>query len=151
MPAFSIPAGTAAAYSGNVDAFVFELASPDTPVPTHHIRTTQNWGVKVDWSVNGAFVPFLVDEFHVRLFIESIGPGVEVEQPTVVVNTMSSPLLPGNSRNYSTTISIAAGTIPEGVYKLACLVQMHDDVAPGTPFPIVSCVELPIVTIFKPA
>ena len=45
MPNFSIPLGTGAAYQGTMDAQVFELAAPDTPVPSNHIRTTQNWGV----------------------------------------------------------------------------------------------------------
>jgi hypothetical protein len=152
MQPFSIPLGTASSYAGNVDAAVYEGGPPaDTSTPVNHIRTTQPWGVHVEWTVQGSYVPFLVDEFRVRLFIESIGPGLEVVRPPVVVPTMSVGLQPGNVRSYSANVEIAAGEIPAGVYKLACLVQMHDDVAPGTPFPIVSCIELPIVTIFAPA
>jgi hypothetical protein len=148
---FSIPLGTGAAYSGQADAHIFELASPDNPVPTHHIRTTQDWGVRVRWEVEGAFVPFLVDEFHVYAFIESIGPGQELAPGPVVVGTMSSPLLPGNKRVYETSVNIPKGTINPGVYKMAVMVQLCDDAPPATPYPVVAAIELPLVTVFKPA
>jgi hypothetical protein len=41
--------------------------------------------------------------------------------------------------------------VPPGVYKLVTLVQLHDDGAPGNPYPVVATVEGPIVTIFQPA
>ena len=148
MQPFSIPLGTGPSYAGNVEAVVFEGGPPpDTSTPVNHIRTTQPWGVHVE----GAYVPFLVDEFRVRVFVESIGPGVELELPTVKVGTMSAGLIPPNKRSYAVNVPIAAGAIPAGVYKLACLVQLHDDLAPGTPYPIVSCIELPVITVFEPA
>ena len=104
--------------------------------------------------MNGAFVPFLVDEFHLRTFIESIGPGLEAALPLagpVVVNTLSSPLQPGNVRQYSANINVPAGTVPAGVYKVVTVVQMHDDAPPSSPYPIVATVEGPIITFFNPA
>jgi hypothetical protein len=151
MQPFQVPLGTEAAYSGQVDANVFELASPDTAVPTHHIRTTQDWGVSVNWTASGAMVPFLVDEFRVSLYIESIGPGADTVRGPVVVNTMAGPLTPPNTRTYHASVDIPAGDFSPGVYKIAVLVQLHDDAGPGTPYPIVSSIELPLVTIFTPA
>jgi hypothetical protein len=147
---FSIPLGTDVAYKGQADAQVFELASPDNPVPSHHIRTTQAWGVAVKWEVEGAFVPFLVDQFHVYAFIESIGPGPELKLGPLVVNTMSVPLQAGNKRSYSASVPIAPGMAP-GVYKLVIMVQLHDDAPPATPYPVVAAIELPLVTVFQPA
>jgi hypothetical protein len=154
MADFSVPLGTEPAYDGTMQATVFELAAPDTPVPTNHIRTTQNWGVRVDWEMTGAFTPFLIDEFRLRAFVESIGPGAEMALPLagpVIVNTLAGPLGVGPKRTYSANINIPAGTVPAGVYKLVTLVQLHDDGAPGNPYPVVATVEGPIVTIFQPA
>lgn len=154
MSDFSIPLGTGAAYKGDMTAQVFELASPDTPVPTNHIRTTQAWGVEVKWRMEGAFVPFLIDQFQLRSFIESIGPGLEAALPMggpVVVNTLAAPLQAGNVREYSANINVPAGTVPAGVYKVVTVVQLHDDAPPASPYPIVATVEGPILTFFNPA
>jgi hypothetical protein len=131
---FSVPTGTQPAYDGYVDAEVFELLAPDTPNPTNHIRTTQNWGVRVKWETYGTMVPFLVDEFRLRAYVEGIGPLPEFISPPVTVSTMAGALV-GSKRTYS----------------LVVLIQLFDD-APGTnPYPIVAAVDLPLVTLFTPA
>lgn len=146
----SVPIGTQPAYDGHVDAEVFEVLSPDTTNPTNHIRTTQNWGVRVKWETYGSMVPFLVDEFRVRAYVEGFGNLPEFISPPVTVNTMAGALV-GASRRYSADINFVAGALPAGVYKLAVLVQLFDD-APGTnPYPIVAAVDLPLVTLFTPA
>ena len=125
MADFSVPLGTEPSYDGTMQATVFELAAPDTAVPTNHIRTTQNWGVKVDWEMTGAFTPFLIDEFHLRAFVESIGPEAELALPLggpVIVNTLAGALGVGPKRTYSANVNIPAGTVPAGVYKLVTLV-----------------------------
>jgi hypothetical protein len=104
--------------------------------------------------MTGAFTPFLIDEFRLRAFVESIGPGVEMVLPVggpLIVNTLAGVLDVGPKRTYSANIKIPAGTVPPGVYKLVTLVQLHDDGAPGNPYPIVATVEGPIATIFQPA
>jgi hypothetical protein len=151
MPDFSVPLGTEPAYDGTMQATVFELLAPDTPVPTNHIRTTQNWGVRVNWEMTGAFTPFLIDEFRMRAALESIGPGPELSFGPVVVNTLAGVLGAGPKRTYVANINIPAGAVPPGVYKLVTLIQLHDDGAPGNPYPIVATAEGPIVTIFQPA
>jgi hypothetical protein len=162
MTDFQVPAALAPAYDGfNLQADVIEFANPDELIPTHHIRTTQNWAVDVSWEMRGVQTTFLVDEFHIRVFLESIGPGVELQLPIggpVVVGTMVPPLAAGPSRTYNnattgnlTRILTPAGTVPAGVYKMVTLVQLYDDAPGGTPYPIVGTVDGPILTFFKPS
>ncbi|MCL6512748.1 MAG: hypothetical protein K6U78_18935 [Anaerolineae bacterium] len=156
MAHISVPAVLEPAYDGEMEAQVIEIAEQDTPVPTNHIRTTQNWRVNVKWEMRGALAAFLVDEFRLRAFLESIGPGAELALPIggpLVVNTMAGPLsFPGGvaTRTYTADINVPAGTVPPGVYKLVTTLQLHDDAPPGAPYPIAGMVEGPFLNFFNP-
>lgn len=151
MSDFSVPAALHPAYHGTLNATVFELASPDTPIPTNHIRTTQNWGVDATWEMEGVVTTFLVDEFRVHAYLEGIGsaaPEIDLG-PEVVMTTAGVPSGP-QKLSYSAKINVAAGTVPPGVYKLVTLIQLFDDAPPANPYPIIGTVEGPMVTVFKP-
>lgn len=164
MADFQVPAALAAAYDGfNLNADVIEFANPDEAIPTNHIRTTQNWAVDVAWQMRGVQTTFLVDQFHIRVYLESIGPGPDFQLPIAgprLVGTMVPPLAlcgvdPCRTYNNATTgnltrIVTPAGTVPAGVYKMVTLVQLYDDAPPGTPYPIVGTVDGPIITFFTP-
>jgi hypothetical protein len=164
MAEFQVPAALAPAYDGhNLSAQVVEFANPDEAIPTNHIRTTQNWAVDVSWEMRGIQTTFLVDQFHIRVFLEAIGPGAELALPAAgprMIGTLVPPLSSCGGvacRQYNnattgnqTRILTPAGTVPAGVYKMVTVVQLHDDAPPGTPYPIVGTVEGPIITFFNP-
>ena len=115
------------------------------------IDTDQAWGVKVDWEMHGILAKFLNATFELRILLESIGPGAELALPATVVevDTLSAPWV-GGQRVYSRKITIAAGTVPAGAYKLVTLLQLYDHANPGAkPYPVAGMVEGPIVNFFN--
>ena len=147
----SIPTGFGPAYHGQVEALVYENFPPDEPTPTNHIRTTQDWGVQVDWDTFGPLAGFWSAEFHLQAFVEGMGTAAEMDSPPVVEDTLVAGSLVGpGHRKYRKKIEFAAGSLPAGVYKVVVLVQMYQ--AGGAPaYPIVASVDLPLVTLFDPA
>ena len=121
--------------------------------PNHYKKndTDQAWGVKVDWEMHGILAKFLHATFELRILLESIGPGAELALPATVVevDTLSAPWV-GGQRVYSRKITIAAGTVPAGAYKLVTLLQLYDHANPGAkPYPVAGMVEGPIVNFFN--
>ena len=140
------------AYDGTMQAATFEVAEPGEPEnPSQLIDTDQAWGVKVDWEMHGILAKFLHATFELRILLESIGPGAELALPASVVevDSLSAPWVAGQ-RVYSRKITIAAGTVPAGAYKLVTLLQLYDHANPGAkPYPVAGMVEGPIVNFFN--
>jgi hypothetical protein len=100
--------------------------------------------------MTGAFMPFLIDEFRLRVRrVDRPGSSWPFRGGPLVVNT-SREGWRRSERTYSANINIPAGTV-RPAFTLVTLVQLHDDGGPGNPYPIVATVEGPIVTIFQPA
>ena len=139
-------------YQGTMATHTFEGPGPIFS-PKNVIRSDQNWGVKVDWQVTGPLVEWLDAEFRLNVYLESIGTGPEFDLPTVVVATLSMPVVVDGagvkSRTYSQNVDIAAGTIPAGVYKIATTLHLYER-ATGNPTPIAGFVEGRMVNIFDP-
>ncbi len=141
-------------YDGTMQAHTFELAEPGLPVTSKLIRTTQDWGVEVDWEMHGPLAVFLDGDFHLTAYIESIGPGPEMKLPgaDVVVNSLSAALAflgvpPVATRTYHAVINIPPGTVPAGAYKIVTLLQMY---GPSGKYPIAGLCEGPVLDIFVP-
>jgi hypothetical protein len=150
MPKIETPLG--AIYEGEVFAGIFE------GVPAREqniIRTDQDWGVKVDWEMKGVLALFLNEEFQVRFFLESMGPGQEYQLPVPLparVSTLAAVLdMTVPSRTYSETITIDHTTTPiaPGTYKLTITLQLFDS-STGTPYPVAGFVEGPMVQFYNP-
>jgi hypothetical protein len=143
-------------YDGTMDAYTFELAEPGLPVTSKLIRTTQDWGVTVEWEMHGVLAHFLDADFHLKVCFESIGPGPEGVLPgagDVVVNTLSGALtFPGGlaTRTYKKNIDVSAGALPAGAYKLVVVLQLYSCCHPSHPYPIAGLVELSVIDIFVP-
>ncbi len=143
-------------YNGTMDGYVFELAEPGLPVTTNLIRTTQDWGVKVKWTMTGPLASFLEAEFHLKVFLESIGPGNEYSLPPadVIVNTLSVPLtFPGGvpTREYAVDIPIPAGTVEPHPYKIVAFLQLFSCCPGNRKYPVAGMYELPITDVFEPS
>ncbi len=153
LPLAPAPPGV---YDGTMDAHTFELAEPGLPITGKIIRTTQDWGVTVEWEMHGALAAFLDGEFHLRVYYESIGTGPEGELPIagdVLVNALSGALtFPAGvpTRNYTKDITVTAGTVPAGTYKLVVLLQLWSCCPAPHKYPIAGMVELRVIDIFDP-
>ncbi len=62
----------------NIPSFTF-LVHDLGQNPTSIIRTTDAWHIHVDWSTDGPLSVFLPGNWHVKAYLESIGPGQELD------------------------------------------------------------------------
>jgi hypothetical protein len=75
--------------------------------------------VRLEWEVHGPLVPLLSGNWKIQVSLESLAGGFEGVVGNLAVPVESGLLLAGPERTYQADISIAAGTAPPGVYKLA--------------------------------
>ncbi|MEP7286874.1 MAG: hypothetical protein ABI947_14045 [Chloroflexota bacterium] len=145
---------TLADYQGTLLATVGEGPGPVFP-PTNIIRNDEQWNIKVDWEIHGMGVSFLPGQFHIRVFLESIGTGPEFNLPVRFVDTTSAPLVtppgPVPQRIYTQNIAILLGAIPAGVYKIVTVIHLFQDMTNTLPYPIAGFVEGGMVYVFNPA
>ena len=139
------------AYTGNMNAFAFEGPAPIF-APKNVIRSDQDWGVKVEWEMQGPLVTWLDANFRLTVHLEGIGVAGDHSLPFVAVHTLSAPLNAGPpaSRKYEEIIDIPAGTIPPGVYKLVTTLHLYES-ATNNPTPVAGFVEGGMINIFDPA
>jgi hypothetical protein len=106
--------------------------------------------------MKGAQVPSYKEEFHLQVFLESMGPGLEYnlpEPPEPPIGMKSVPAVKVGGewiRSYTHDINIAANAVEPGTYKLVAFLQAYDRDG-VTPLGIVGFIELPLVTFYKPA
>jgi hypothetical protein len=116
--------------------------------PSTIIQTDDAWNIRVDWSVDGGFAPFLGGDWHVSVFVESIGPGFEgqvggpVDVP--VADAPPAPL----PREYSATVGVAAGDLAAGTYKVVTLLNYDNG---GFPQEMAAFQEGPVVQLYEPS
>ncbi len=114
--------------------------------PSSIIQTDDAWQVVVSWNISGIAAMFLGGNWTVRVFVESIGPGPEVQVGTTQVVPLSA-APPATSRSYNTTMPVGAGVLPEGSYKLVTLLNYENAGVSGE---MAAFVESPIVQIIPP-
>ena len=123
---------------------------PPPPLPeTTVIEEGRSWQVRTSFEFGGMFAPWLVSlRLPVKFcaLAESMGPGPEKELGCITINTQPSQLkygpgLPGTDP----TITVPAGTLGPGIYKLVGVVTF-----PGSPPPpMAGYFEGPIIQIIK--
>ncbi|NDJ77615.1 MAG: hypothetical protein GYB65_15295 [Chloroflexi bacterium] len=119
--------------TGDIDISVLD---PSGLVPeTNIIQIPDAWAVRVRWHIEGGIVSLIAGNatWHVRVFLESIGPGLEQEVGAVNVTVGSVPLGPGGQRNYDETINIP-GNLPglqPGLYKMVVVATIENAGMPG--------------------
>jgi len=122
-----------------------QVLDPDQN-PNRVLQTNLDWFIRVDWNISGLIAGGLGGEWEVRAFAESIGPGFEGQVgPTVIVPLSAAPAT--NSRSYTTTIRVPAGTPPAGAYKLTVLVNYRNG---GLPQQMAAFAEGPVVQFYNP-
>ncbi|MEN9934937.1 MAG: hypothetical protein RLZZ387_1516 [Chloroflexota bacterium] len=91
---------------------VTQLGGVDVNPPANIVRADQACEIKVEWEVSGLAVATQAGHWRVTAYLESIGPGADLDLPNVPgLDEKVIPLTFGQTA-YSTTISIPAGTVP---------------------------------------
>jgi len=98
----------------------FAVLDPVGLQPTIIVRTTDTWFVRIEWQIDGIIADALAGTWQVRAFLESIGQGFEGQVGAQNINLNVDPTTP---RNYATTLTIPANTVPAGTYKLVTTIN----------------------------
>lgn len=134
------------ALTGSVTAFA--VPSPG-PAPATIISTAVAWSVHIEWEIHGLFALGLAGDWHVKAFLESMGPGVEMQAgPTQNIPLAAGVFQAPDRRNYTANIPVAAGATPAGVYKLVTTVTYTEP--SGQPGPMAAYQEGPVLQFFEP-
>ena len=116
------------------------------------IKTTQGWGVHVNWDAVGPVAEWLGAHFHLRVYLENMGPNLpEYQFPDpdpLIVDTEAEPLSNGK-RHFERNIDVPAGAVDAGLFKLTCVIQVYDD-NKNEPVPIAGFIEGPLVQFYVP-
>lgn len=122
---------------------------------SQNIRTSENWGVSVSWEMNGAAANlFFLDpeRWHIRLKLESIGIGADYDLPVgtpLKINYSAGTQFGANVRQWNNVnLSVPAGTVQAGVYKMALTIQLHDPLPAETARPVVGFIEGMLVNFY---
>lgn len=130
--------------AGGVDAFV--VLDPGF-TPSTIIRRNQTCRLRTNWHINGLLALGLGGSWTVKAFLESMGPGAEVQ-----VGSETIPLSAGtpsaDRKDFKSEIVVAAGSMPAGVYKLVVAITYTEP--GGTPGPLAAYQEGPILQFFEP-
>jgi hypothetical protein len=137
-------------FAGSINALQSENGGV---APQTIIRTDQSWAVTVNWTTTGFVTGMIAGEWHLHLYLESIGPGPDLDLIDAVNPGHIIPLTPGPSPvNYSVRIDVPAGTVtapPAGqLYKLAVTLTYFD--ATGAPGPMAAFQEGSLLQFYNP-
>jgi hypothetical protein len=102
--------------------------------PNRVIDTDTGFRVQVRWLLTGALAPLIINDWHVRLFAESIGDGFEGK---LAETTAVTPTAIPNGVQLDATLTVSAADIAarpnmvnnegDGVYQLVVVIT-HDNV-----------------------
>jgi hypothetical protein len=127
---FDVPAPTPPAI---LDAAITSVDVVDLDGnPNRVVEAGAGFNVPVRWDLTGVLAPLVINDWHVRLFAESIGGGFEgkLAEVTAAVPTLISP----THVRYDATLIVPAATTNllvnaegDGVYELVVVIA-HDNV-----------------------
>lgn len=117
------PLTSAGVLSGDVKVTCLD---PDA-TPNKVLELNQPWTGRVSWFIDGPGIAALAGTWEARLFIESMGPGVEQEITPPIQKDLVTDLLVATStpthHEYQADFNVPAGTPPdEGVYRITGLI-----------------------------
>lgn len=129
---------------------------PPFEVGNHVVRADEEFKIGVAWEVTGLLRPLwlsaLGGKWNVQVFAESVGGGPEI----LLSQNNTVPADPSQS-NYSVTVTVAPGTLPEGdpgsnvsgIYKLVVSVFLNSTLGPPG-FDMIGFNEGPIIQVENP-
>ena len=129
--------------TGQMSVTVLDPSDPGTP--TNIIETDDAFAIRVNWTITGLAAPFLGGQWHVNAYLDDadgVAPSSGLLGGAVV------PVGPSNgqqTRNYATTIKVAAGKVKAGLYDLTVAIT-YDNFGP--PLSIAAFSEGPILQFY---
>ncbi len=138
-------------YAGTeTDCHTFEMEAPSVQEKTTIIHSNQDWGVHIEWHMQGPLALFLNEEFRVTVFLEDLSPAdKDVALGPVKVSTFSGTLnVITETRSYKLDIPVKAGKIASSVYKPTLLIQLYDS-GSGDPWPVAAFDEMRPIDIYN--
>jgi len=149
MAAFETPFPPAL-FAGTITALQHEHGGV---APQTIIRTDQSWAVNVSWTTTGFVTGMISGEWHLHVYLESIGPGPDLDLTDAVNPGHIIPLTPGISPiNYFVHFDVRASTVQAPLagilYKLAVTLTYFD--ASGAPGPMAAFEEGPLLQFYNP-
>ena len=141
---------TPAVFSGTITALQHEHGGA---APQSIIRTNQSWAVNISWTTTGLATGMITGTWHLHVYLESIGPGTDLDLIDTDAGQHIIPLTPGPSPvGYFVHLDVLAGTVtapPAGsLYKLAVTLTYFD--ASGAPGPMAAFEEGPLLQFYNP-
>lgn len=138
----------ASALSGTIQAEAREPGELATRIFDIH----DNWEVQVDWTLSGYLSRMICGSWALDVYLESIGPGDELELPQDP-DDRDIPLDPTGSGKYSATFHVPADFVKpvpgetDIAYKMVVSLTYKD--VGGRPGPLAGFVELPMVQFYQ--
>jgi len=143
-------------FDGTISATVHEhTGSGDQPAPpTTIIRTNNPWAVNVRWQTTGLATGMIDGEWHLHVFLESIGPGADLtltDPPDHII-----PLTPGVSPvNYAVHFDVRSMedmnvSIPAAGRLYKMVVSLTYIEPTGSPGPMAAFVDGPVLQFYRP-
>ena len=139
-----------ALFAGTITAVAHEHGGV---APASIIRTDQSWAVNVSWQTTGGVTSMIAGSWHLHIYLESIGPGDDLDLTDAIAPGHIIPLTPGPSPvDYFVHVDILAGTVTAplagSLYKLAVTLTYFD--ATGAPGPMAAFEEGPLLQFYNP-
>ena len=137
-------------FSGTITSVQHEHGGAD---PQSIIRTDQSWAVNINWTTTGLATGMITGAWHLHVYLESIGPGADLDLVDTDAGQHIIPLTPGVSPiNYFVHFDVPAGRVPAppagSLYKLAVTLTYFD--ATGAPGPMAAFQEGPLLQFYIP-
>ena len=122
----------------------------NSSAPTTVLDSGEPFTVEVKWEVPSPTSDIIGGDFRVRLFVESVGPGPEMQ----IGATEFVPAVPFQN-NYDKTIIVAGGALPgedvfpssSGVYKIVAVLQHRNG---GSANEVSGFAESPLIQLRTP-
>lgn len=155
MP-FETPLGNA--FSGTISATVHEHTGPGDPPspPITIIRSNNPWAVNVNWQTSGIANGMITGNWHLHVYLESIGPGDDLDLIDPAPGDHVKPLVPAlGSSSYFVHFDVRSmqqmGVVIPPAGRLYKLVVSLTYIEPtGSPGPVAAFVEGPTLQFYNP-
>jgi hypothetical protein len=130
--------------TGAINSYITEIGGVN---PVGILEASKDFEVHVEWTLDGTLTPFISGEWSIRVFMESIGTGPDLDLPAT---PLTIPLIPGvGPVSYAAVVTVPGGTVtPTNTipyYLVATVTYVKPD---GLPGPMAGFSEGPMIQFY---